>query len=77
MGTSTLYRTPNAYAHDPPLKTIAGLIYADELRHYKHFYEHFRRYRRLERRGGFDVARTLLKRLLATSPPARRVYPCA
>ncbi len=66
MGTSTLYRTLNAYARDPPLKTIAGFIYADEVRHYKHFYEHFGRYRRLERRGGIDVARTLLKRLLAT-----------
>jgi hypothetical protein len=66
MGTSALYRTLNACARDPPLKAIAGLIYADEMRHYKRFYAHFRRYRRLERGGTIDVARTLVKRLLAT-----------
>jgi len=65
MGTSTLYRSLRGYARDPVLRRITGLIYSDEVRHYKIFYRHFRRYQRREGRSRLRVGQTLVKRLLA------------
>jgi hypothetical protein len=66
MGTSALYRALHGYAREPVLKRLAALIYADEVRHYKMFLRHFRRYQRGEARSRARVGRTLVKRLLAT-----------
>jgi hypothetical protein len=66
MGTSALYRALHGYARDPVLRELAGRIYADEIRHYKHFYQHFRRYRRRERQSMLRVGQTLVRRLMAT-----------
>jgi hypothetical protein len=66
MGTSTLYRALCGYAREPVLRQITGLIYSDEVRHYKIFYRHFRRYQRREGRSRLSVGRTLIRRLLAT-----------
>ena len=66
MGTSALYRALHGYAREPVLRRLAAWIYADEMRHYKHFYRHFRRYHCRERQSRMRVARTLLRRLLAT-----------
>ncbi|HKE41054.1 MAG TPA: ferritin-like domain-containing protein [Casimicrobiaceae bacterium] len=66
MGTSALYRALHGYAREPVLKNLGALIYADEVRHYKHFYRHFLRYHQRERQSRLEVARTLLRRLLAT-----------
>ena len=66
MGTSALYRALHGYARDPVLRKLAGLIYSDEVQHYKHFYRHFQRYHQHERQSRLRVGRTLLKRLLAT-----------
>jgi hypothetical protein len=66
MGTATLYSALNAYADEPVLKQLTRRIYADEVRHYKHFYCYFRRYQGSERHGRLRVGRTLAKRLLAT-----------
>ncbi len=63
MGTSTLYRALMCYATEPVLKGLAARIYADEVRHYKHFYRYFRRYQRRERHGRWRIARTMLRRL--------------
>jgi len=44
MGTATLYSSLHDYVEEPVLKDLAARIYADEVRHYKHFYRYFRRY---------------------------------
>jgi hypothetical protein len=66
MGTSTLYRALHGYAREPVFAQIADLIYSDEVRHYKVFYRHFRRYQRREERSRLRVGQTLMRRLLAT-----------
>lgn len=66
MGTATLYRALSSYAVEPVLKNLTARIYADEVRHYKHFYRYFRRYQSSERNPRWRVGRTLAKRLLAT-----------
>lgn len=65
-GTSTLYSALAHYAREPVLKDLAARIFADEVRHYKHFYFYFRRYNRRERHPRWRVARTLLRRLAET-----------
>ena len=44
-GTATFYRTIYAYTDEPVLKTIAGHIKSDEVRHYSHFWHFFNLYR--------------------------------
>ena len=66
MGTSALYRALHEHSRDPVLRRLAGLIYEDEIRHYKHFYRHFRRYVRREGQSRLRLVRTLIRRLLAT-----------
>jgi rubrerythrin len=48
-GTSSFYRMLAAASPEPALVQIASSISADEVRHYKHFYCFFRKYRDLER----------------------------
>jgi hypothetical protein len=66
MGTSALYRALHEYAREPVLKRLAGFIYSDEIRHYKTFYRHFRRYQQRERPSRIRIGGTLLRRLVAT-----------
>ncbi|GAB4357255.1 MAG: ferritin-like domain-containing protein [Kiloniellaceae bacterium] len=49
VGTSSYYASIGATTEEPVLKAICRNIAADELRHYKLFYSHLRRY--LEREG--------------------------
>jgi hypothetical protein len=63
MGTSALYGAIRAYAPEPVFSRLAGRIYADEVRHYKHFYRHFHRYQRAEKLSRARVARTVVARL--------------
>jgi len=65
-GTATLYGALHRYAREPVLKDLAARIYADEVRHYKHFYRHFRRYQSRERHSRWRIASTLLGRLRET-----------
>jgi hypothetical protein len=65
-GTATFYSALHDYAAEPVLKDLAGRIFADEVRHYKYFYYHFRRYNRRDRHPRWRVAQTLFKRLLET-----------
>ena len=66
MGTSTFYSALHDYAREPVLKDLAARIFADEARHYKHFYRHFRLYQERERHSRWRIGRTLLARLLET-----------
>jgi hypothetical protein len=66
MGTATLYSSLHDYVEEPVLKDLAARIYADEVRHYKHFYRYFRRYQQREGHGRWRVGRTLAKRMFAS-----------
>ena len=66
MGTATLYSSLHDYVEEPVLKDLAARIYADEVRHYKHFYRYFRRYQQREGHGRLRVGRTLAKRMFAS-----------
>src|ERR1700704_4993831 len=61
-GTATFYRMMSDLSHEPVLKRLAAEISADEVRHYKHFYRYFLRYRALEQPSRFAILRTLLNR---------------
>jgi hypothetical protein len=65
-GTSTFYSALHHYAREPVLKDLAARIFADEVRHYKHFYHHFCRYQQREQHSRWRIGRTLLKRLVET-----------
>jgi len=61
-GTATFYRMMSDLSREPVLKRLAAEISADEVRHYKHFYRYFLRYRALEQPSRFAILRTLLNR---------------
>ena len=56
-GTASFYRMLSGLTEEPVLKDLAARISADEVRHYKHFYRWFRRYRALERPSRLAVLR--------------------
>lgn len=62
-GTATFYRMLPEFSPEPVLRYIAERISADEVRHYKHFYRYFLRYRERERPGRITVLRTLWNRI--------------
>ncbi len=61
-GTATFYRMLSELSPEPVLKRLAAEISADEVRHYKHFYRYFLRYRTLEQPSRVAVLATLLNR---------------
>lgn len=65
-GTATLYGALHHFSREPVLKDLAARIFADEVRHYKIFYRHFRRYQERERHSRWRIGRTLFKRLRET-----------
>lgn len=64
-GTAAFYRMLSELSGEPVLSGLAARISADEVRHYKHFYRYFLRYRALERPGRAAVLRALWSRLAA------------
>lgn len=62
-GTASLYRALNDVTDEPVLRELTNYIKSDEVRHYKHFYQHFRIYRQRDGIGRFRTLRVLLKRL--------------
>nr|WP_233171954.1 ferritin-like domain-containing protein [Dyella sp. ASV21] len=62
-GTASLYRALNDITDEPVLKQLTGHIKSDEVRHYKHFYQHFRLYREREGFGRYKVFRAILRRV--------------
>jgi hypothetical protein len=62
-GTASLYRALHEITDEPVLKELTGHIKSDEVGHYKHFYQHYRRYREREGFGRYQVFRALLRRV--------------
>lgn len=62
-GTASYYTTLSRASPEPVLKLLARRIAEDEVRHYKHFYRFFRRYRDTERPSRAAVAPALWRRL--------------
>jgi hypothetical protein len=62
-GTASLYRALNDITDEPVLKQLTNHIKSDEVRHYKHFYQHFRLYREREGLGRYKVFRAILRRV--------------
>jgi len=61
-GTATFYRMLSEVSREPVLKRLAAEISADEVRHYKHFYRYFQRYRSVEQPSRVSILRALLNR---------------
>lgn len=62
-GTASLYRALNDVTDEPVLKLLTNNIKGDEVRHYKHFYQHFKVYRAREKIGRWRIFRAVLKRV--------------
>ena len=62
-GTASLYRALNDITDEPVLKELTNHIKSDEVRHYKHFYQHYRLYREREGFGRYRVFRAVLRRV--------------
>lgn len=63
-GTASLYRALNTIAEEPVLRELTDRLRRDEVRHYKHFYQHFTRYRARDAIGRHRVFKAVLKRVL-------------
>ncbi len=63
-GTSTFYESLALQTSEPVLSVIAGLIRADEINHYKHFYHYFRQYQDSIPTSRMKVFGALRRRLL-------------
>ena len=64
-GTASLYRALHEITDEPVLQQLTRYITSDEVRHYKHFYQHYQRYRQREGLGRYRVGRALLRRVNA------------
>ena len=63
MGTASYYTMLCRLSDEPVLRQLTGYIRDDEVRHYKHFYHYFLRYRDREGAGRARVLRALWHRL--------------
>ncbi len=62
-GTASLYRALHEITDEPTLKQLTNHIKNDEVRHYRHFYQHYRLYRQREGFGRYKVFRAILRRV--------------
>ena len=62
-GTASLYRALHSITDEPVLKQLTNHIKSDEVRHYKHFYQHYRLYQQREGFGRYKVFRAILRRV--------------
>ncbi len=62
-GTSSYYAALADASEEPVFREVCRRIAADELRHYKLFYDHMRRYQTAENLGGWGRLRTGLGRI--------------
>jgi rubrerythrin len=72
-GTASFYTCLSRASPDPVLALLTRRIAEDEVRHYKHFYRFFRKYREIERPGRAAVAPALWRRLRMTGGEDRLV----
>jgi hypothetical protein len=63
-GTATLYRAINEACDEPVLKQLTANIRSDEVRHYKHFLQYFKKYNAVEKHGRFAVMAALVRRVM-------------
>ncbi len=63
MGTASYYTALSRLSPDPVLSVLTHHIREDEVRHYKHFYHYFLRYREREGTGRARVLKALWHRL--------------
>jgi len=63
MGTASYYTMLSKLSPEPVLSMLTHLIRKDEVRHYKHFYHYFLRYRQREGAGRARIMRALWHRL--------------
>ena len=62
-GTATLYRAINDLTDEPILKQLTANIRSDEVRHYKHFYQYFKKYNAVEKNSRLAVLGALVRRV--------------
>ena len=65
-GTASYYRTLSRASPDPVLAILTRRIAEDEVRHYKHFYRYFRKYRDIEAPRRTAILPALWRRLKMT-----------
>jgi hypothetical protein len=65
-GTASYYRTLSRASPDPALAMLTRRISEDEVRHYKHFYRFFRKYRDIESPWRTAIVPALYRRLRMT-----------
>ncbi len=73
MGTASFYTGLSRASTEPVLAAVTERIARDEVRHYKHFYRFFRKYRETERPGRGAVAASLWRRLMMTGGEDRLI----
>ena len=64
MGTTAYYQALHDACREPMLRELTWRIRGDEVRHYKHFYAYFLKYRDAERLGRRHVLAALVRRAL-------------
>lgn len=62
-GTASLYRALHEITAEPVLKTLTAHIKSDEVRHFKYFYQHYRRYRDREALPRRQVLAAIVRRV--------------
>ncbi|MES1196240.1 MAG: ferritin-like domain-containing protein [Steroidobacter sp.] len=62
-GTASLYRALSTMRVEPVLTRLAANIMSDEIRHYKNFYHHFKRYRENEQLSRLQILAAILRRV--------------
>ncbi|WP_410211530.1 ferritin-like domain-containing protein [Aquirhabdus sp.] len=62
-GTASLYRALNEIAEEPVLKQLTKYIQNDEVRHYKNFLHHFKRYQKVEKLSRLSILSALIRRV--------------
>jgi len=73
MGTASFYTGLSRASPEPVLAALTGRIASDEIRHYKHFYRFFRKYRQAEHPGRGAVGLALWRRIRMTGGEDRLV----
>ncbi len=63
-GTATFYTALSLQATEPVLAGIAQRIRADEVNHYKHFYQYFRKYQKTHPPGRWKILQALKRRVI-------------
>lgn len=63
-GTATFYTALASQATEPVLSGIAQRIRADEVSHYKHFFQYFKEYRKAQNPGRWKIFKALKRRII-------------